>query len=159
MMSTHTISVFVENHSGALSRIAGLFSSRAYNISSLAVAETDDPLVSRMTIVVSGDENVLEQVTKQLNRLIDVIKVLDFSDTRTVDRELLLVRLDANKGNRHEILALANIFGGRAASVSPSSITIELSGETRTVDDFIAMAKPYGIKELVRSGKIAMAKK
>lgn len=158
-MSTHTISVFVENHSGALSRIAGLFSSRAYNISSLAVAETDDPLVSRMTIVVSGDENVLEQVTKQLNRLIDVIKVLDFSDTRTVDRELLLVRLDANKGNRHEILALANIFGGRAASVSPSSITIELSGETRTVDDFIAMAKPYGIKELVRSGKIAMAKK
>lgn len=158
-MSTHTISVFVENHSGALSRIAGLFSSRAYNISSLTVAETEDPLVSRMTIVVSGDENVLEQVTKQLNRLIDVIKVLDFSDTRTVDRELLLVRLDANKGNRHEILALANIFGGRTASVSPSSITIELSGETRTVDDFIAMAKPYGIKELVRSGKIAMAKK
>ncbi len=158
-MSTHTISVFVENHSGALSRIAGLFSSRAYNISSLTVAETEDPSVSRMTIVVSGDESVLEQVTKQLNRLIDVIKVLDFSGTRTVDRELLLVRLDANKGNRHEILALASIFGGRTASVSAGSITIELSGESHTVDDFIALAKPYGIKELVRSGKIAMAKK
>jgi acetolactate synthase-1/3 small subunit len=158
-MSTHTISVFVENHSGALSRIAGLFSSRAYNISSLTVAETEDPSVSRMTIVVSGDESVLEQVTKQLNRLIDVIKVLDFSDTRTVDRELLLVRLDANKTNRHEIIALAGIFGGTTASVSANSITIELSGESHTVDDFIALAKPYGIKELVRSGKIAMAKK
>ncbi|MFW6254462.1 MAG: acetolactate synthase small subunit, partial [Chitinivibrionales bacterium] len=96
-MSMHTISVFVENHSGALSRIAGLFSSRGYNINSLTVAETEDPEISRMTISVGGDENVLEQVVKQLNRLIDVIKVVDFADEPIVDRELLLVRLDTTK--------------------------------------------------------------
>jgi acetolactate synthase-1/3 small subunit len=157
-MSAHTISVLVENHPGALSRIAGLFSSRGYNIMSLTVAETEDPTVSRMTIVVAGDEDILEQVVKQLNRLIDVIKVIDFRDEPIVNRELLLVRLDAGKTNRHEIFSLAEVFGAKVAAVSPSAITLELSGDSGTVDEFVALVKPYGIKELARSGAIAIAR-
>jgi acetolactate synthase I/III small subunit len=156
-MSTHTISVLVENHSGALSRIAGLFSSRGYNISSLTVAETDDPTVSRMTIVVGGEEDILEQIVKQLNRLIDVIKVIDFADENAIEREMLLVIVDASKTNRHEIIELGTIFGAKIASVAPSSITIEMMGSRRHIDDFISMIKPYGIKEIVRSGTIALA--
>jgi acetolactate synthase-1/3 small subunit len=156
-MNTHTISVFVENRHGALSRIAGLFSSRGYNIESLTVAATDDASVSRMTIEVAGDERVLEQVVKQLNRLIDVIKVVDFMDDIVIDRELILVRVDAARTNRHEIISLAGIFGGKVAAVSSSSITIELTGTSQVISDFISMVKPYGLKELVRSGKIAMA--
>jgi acetolactate synthase-1/3 small subunit len=156
-MSTHTISVLVENHSGALSRIAGLFSSRGYNITSLTVAETDDPSVSRMTIVVSGEETILEQIVKQLNRLIDVIKVFDFAGEDVIEREMLLVIVDALKTNRHEIIELGNIFGAKIASVAHSSITIEMMGERRYIDDFIALVKPYGIKEIVRSGTIAIA--
>jgi acetolactate synthase-1/3 small subunit len=158
-MSTHTISVFVENRHGALSRIAGLFSSRGYNIESLTVAATDDSTVSRMTIVVAGDEKVLEQVVKQLNKLIDVIKVVDFIDEALIDRELILVRIDATKGTRHEIVNLSSIFGGRVAAVSATSITIELSGTSQTISDFISLVKPYGVKEMVRSGKVAMAQK
>jgi acetolactate synthase-1/3 small subunit len=157
-MSTHTISAIVENHSGALSRIAGLFSSRGYNITSLTVAETEDPTVSRMTIVVSGEEGILEQVVKQLNRLIDVIKVIDFVNDPVVDRELALVRLDATKSTRHEIWALVSAFDGKVATVSPSSVTVELAGPGERIDEFLALVKPYGIKELVRSGTIAMAR-
>jgi acetolactate synthase-1/3 small subunit len=156
-MSAHTISVLVENHSGALSRISGLFSSRGYNISSLTVAETDDPTVSRMTIIVDGEENVLEQIVKQLNRLIDVIKVIDFKGEPIVEREMLLVKLDTSKSNRIEIVELGNIFGARVASVSPSSVIMELTGEKNKIDDFINMVKSYGIKEIVRSGAIALA--
>jgi acetolactate synthase-1/3 small subunit len=156
-MSTHTISVIVENRHGALSRISGLFSSRGYNIASLTVAETEDASVSRMTIVVAGDESVLEQVVKQLNRLIDVIKVIDFVKEPVIDREIILIRLDASKSTRHEIVSLASIFGGKVAAISPTSITIELTGSSQTIDDFLSMVKPYGIKELVRSGKVAMA--
>jgi len=157
-MNAHTISVLVENHPGALSRIVGLFSSRGYNILSLTVAETEDTTVSRMTIVVAGDEDVLEQVVKQLNRLIDVIKVIDFRDEPIVNRELLLIRLDAGKTNRHEVFSLADVFGAKVASVSPSAITLELSGESGTVDEFVALVRPYGIKELARSGAIAIAR-
>jgi acetolactate synthase-1/3 small subunit len=156
-MSAHTISVSVENRHGALSRIAGLFASRGYNITSLTVAETEDPSVSRMTIVVAGDESVLEQVIKQLNRLIDVIKVIDFVKETVIDREVILMRLDATKSTRHEIVGLASIFNGKVAAISPTSITVELTGTTQTISDFISMVKPYGIKELVRSGKIAIA--
>ncbi|MFP4415993.1 MAG: acetolactate synthase small subunit [Chitinispirillaceae bacterium] len=156
-MSMHTISVFVENHSGALSRIAGLFSSRGYNINSLTVAETEDPEISRMTISVGGDENVLEQVVKQLNRLIDVIKVVDFADEPIVDRELLLVRLDTTKNGRTELIELAKIYGGTIADVGSASMTVQIMGTTQQIDDFIRLVKPYGIKELVRTGKIAMA--
>lgn len=156
-MSTHTISMFVENHSGSLSRIAGLFSSRGYNITSLTVAETEDPTVSRMTIVVSGDEDVLEQVVKQLNRLIDVIKVIDFQNDPVIDRELTLIRINITKAHRHEVFTLVNIFGGKIIAVTQTSITIELAGTSTTVKDFIALIQPYGIKELVRTGKIAIA--
>jgi acetolactate synthase-1/3 small subunit len=156
-MSTHTISVLVENHSGALSRIAGLFSSRGYNISSLTVAETDDATVSRMTIVVSGEEEILEQIVKQLNRLIDVIKVIDFIGEEAIEREMLLVVVDTSKTNRHEIIELGAIYGAKIAAVAPSSVTIEMMGPRRHIDDFIAMIKPYGIKEIVRSGTIALA--
>ncbi len=156
-MGTHTISVLVENHSGALSRIAGLFSSRGYNISSLTVAETEDPSVSRMTIIVDGDESVLEQIVKQLNRLVDVIKVIDFGDEPIVEREMLLINVDSSKANRHEIVELGGIFGARIASVSPTSITFEMTGTKKSIDDFMMMVKPYGIKEVVRSGTIAIA--
>ena len=156
-MSTHTISVLVENHSGALSRIAGLFSSRGYNITSLTVAETDDQSVSRMTIVVSGEEEILEQIVKQLNRLIDVIKVIDLPDEETIEREMVMVIVDASKSNRHEIIELANIFGAKIAAVAHSSITTEMMGTRRNIDDFLALVKPYGIKEVVRSGAIAIA--
>ncbi len=156
-MSTHTISMFVENHSGSLSRIAGLFSSRGYNITSLSVAETEDQTISRMTIVVGGDEEVLEQVVKQLNRLIDVIKVIDFQDELVIDREMALIRISATKSTRHEIVSLVNIYGGKIAMVSAGSITVEITGTVATLGDFIALIKPYGIKELVRTGKIAVA--
>jgi len=154
----HTISLTVENHHGALSRIAGLFSSRGYNIESLTVAQTEDTSASRMTIVVAGDEDVLEQVVKQLNKLIDVIKVVDFGGEPIVERELLLIRLDATKSNRHEVISLVEVFGAKIAAVSPTAVTLELTGDTRTIDDFILLVKPYGIKELARSGAIAMAR-
>jgi acetolactate synthase I/III small subunit len=156
-MSTHTLSLLVENRHGALSRIANLFSSRGYNISSLTVAETEDASVSRMTIVVAGDEDILEQIVKQLNKLIDVIKVIDFIDQPILERELVLVRVDASRGNRHELLDLCDIFGARIQSVAQKSVTMELAGHTSTVEDFIAMVRPFGIKEIVRSGAVAMA--
>lgn len=156
-MGVHTISVLVENNSGALSRISGLFSSRGYNISSLTVAETDDPSVSRMTIVVGGEESILEQIVKQLNRLIDVIKVIDFQGEPVVEREMVLVRIDTHPATRHEIIDVASIFGAKIAAVSPASITFEMMGTKNVVNDFITMIKSYGIKELVRSGSIAIA--
>ena len=156
-MSIHTISMFVENHSGSLSRIANLFSSRGYNITSLTVAETEDPSVSRMTIVVSGDEDVLEQVVKQLNRLIDVIKVIDFQNEPIIDRELVLIRINCTKANRHELVTLVQIFNGKIIAVTPTSLTVEITDTSTTIADFIALIQPYGIKELVRSGKIAIA--
>ena len=156
-MSTHTLSLLVENRHGALSRIANLFSSRGYNISSLTVAETEDASVSRMTIVVAGDEEILEQIVKQLNKLIDVIKVIDFIDQPILERELVLVRVDASRGNRHELLDLCDIFGARIVGVAQKSVTMELAAHTSTVEDFIAMVRTFGIKEIVRSGAVAMA--
>jgi len=157
-MSTHTISILTENHSGSLSRIAGLFSSRGYNISTLTVAETEDPDVSRMTIKVTGNDDILEQIVKQLNKLIDVIKVMDFQEDPIIERELLLVRVDSTKSNRHEIVETANLFKAGVSAVAAGSITLELLGTTQCVDEFILLLKPYGIKELVRSGAVAIAK-
>ncbi|MDR0307765.1 MAG: acetolactate synthase small subunit [Chitinispirillales bacterium] len=156
--STHTISLLIENQSGSLSRVAGLFSSRGYNISSLTVAETDDPSVARMTIVTSGDDDILEQIVKQLNKLIDVIKVIDFIEDLIIERELLLIRIDSTKSSRHEIIELANLFKAGIASVSPTSVTLEFMGTKQQVDDLITMLKPHGIKETVRSGAVAVAK-
>lgn len=157
-MRTHTISVLVENHSGALSRISGLFSSRGYNITSLNVAETEDDTISRMTIVVKGDDNIIEQVVKQLNRLIDVIKVVDFSDGHVMSRELVLLRINATHSVRHEIASLVSIYNGSVIAVCPTSMTIELTGDEVDIEDFILNIKPYGIKELIRTGKIAVSK-
>jgi len=157
-MGKHTISILTENHSGSLSRIAGLFSSRGYNISTLTVAETEDPAVSRMTITVTGDNDILEQIVKQLNKLIDVIKVIDFNEEPIIERELLLIRVDATKSNRHEIVETANLFKAGVAAVTAGSITLELIGTAQCVDEFILLLKPYGIKELVRSGAVAIAK-
>ncbi|MDR2693758.1 MAG: acetolactate synthase small subunit [Chitinispirillales bacterium] len=157
-MSTHTISILTENRSGSLSRIAGLFSSRGYNISTLTVAETEDPAVSRMTIVVAGDNDILEQIVKQLNKLIDVIKVIDFNEEPIIERELLLIRVDSTKSNRHEIVETANLFSAGVAAVTAGSITLELLETSQRIDEFVLLLKPYGIKELVRSGAVAIAK-
>lgn len=157
-MSKHTISVLVENHSGALSRISGLFSSRGYNISSLTVAVTDDETVSRMTITVDGDANILEQIVKQLNKLIDVIKVIDFLEEPIIEREALLLRVEATRSTRHEIIEIANLFGAKVAAVAQSTLTIELTGEPAKVEEFVSFIKPYGIKEIARSGSIAIIK-
>ncbi len=156
-MSTHTLSLLVENRHGALSRIANLFSGRGYNISSLTVATTEDESVSRMTIVVAGDEDILEQIVKQLNKLIDVIKVIDFIDQPIIERELLLVRVDTSKANRHEIIDLCDIFNAHIVHVAQKSLVVQLSGPTSTVDDFISLVKPFGVRELVRSGAVAIA--
>jgi acetolactate synthase I/III small subunit len=156
-MSTRIIGILLENHSGALSRVAGLFSSRGYNITSLAVAETDDPTISRMTIVVDGEANILEQIVKQLNRLIDVIKVIEMVDNDYVERELVLVQVDSTKSTRHEIIELASMYNAKIAAVSQSAITLEIAGAKRVVEDFVALVKPYGIRELVRSGTIALS--
>ena len=157
-MSMHTISILVENNSGALSRIAGLFASRGYNISSLSVSPTDDETMSRMTIVSDGDDAIMEQINKQLNRLIDVIKVLDFEDEDSVERELSLVTLAANNANRHEVVSIVDIFNGKVVATSTGEITVEVSGAGSKIDDFIGMVRPYGIKEIARSGPIALAK-
>ncbi len=157
-MSKHTLSILVENNSGALSRIAGLFSARGYNISSLSVSETDDETLSRMTIVSSGDDKIIEQITKQLNRLVDVVKVLDFGPNDSVERELMLTTLNAINANRHEVVGIVDIFGGKVVAVSGNEITVEVSGSSNHIDDFLAMIRPYGIKEIARSGPIALSK-
>ncbi len=158
MSNRHTISILVENHSGVLARIASLFASRGYNIDSLTVGETEDLSISRMTVVARGDTRIIEQITKQLNKLIDVIKVVDLSQEGFTDRELILMRVDASRKNRAEVVEVAKIFSAKAVNISASSITFELSGETDHVESFIDIMRPFGIKELVRTGNIAMAK-
>jgi acetolactate synthase-1/3 small subunit len=157
-MSTHTLSLLVENRHGALSRVANLFSGRGYNISSLTVAATEDETVSRMTIVVTGDEDILEQIVKQLNKLIDVIKVIDFIGEPVIKRELLLAKIDTSKSNRREIIDLCDIFNAKIVTVSQKSMTVEMSGDSAAIDDFLVLVKPFGLKEVVRSGAIAIAK-
>jgi acetolactate synthase-1/3 small subunit len=154
----HTISVLVENKFGVLSRIAGLFSGRGFNIESLSVAESLDPNVSRMTIVTRGDDRVIEQVTKQLNKLVDVIKVIDHTEEKFVDRELALIKINAEPQLREEILRIAEIFRGKVVDVSSKTYTVEVTGDEEKVDAFIEMLKPLGIKEIARTGKIAMSR-
>jgi len=157
-MSKHTISVLVENHSGALSRIAGLFSARGFNISSLSVAETEDPTLSRMTIVAVGDNKIINQITKQLNKLVDVVKVLDFSENDCVESELILVTVNAPAAKRAEIMGIVQIFKGFILAVSLNEMTIELSDTEEKLASFIDLLRPYGIKEIARSGPIALGK-
>ncbi len=154
----HTISVLVENKFGVLSRVAGLFSARGYNIESLSVGETLDESVSRMTIVVRGDEFVIEQVTKQLHKLIDVIKVSDLTDDSHVERELVLVRVNAEPQLRAEILRTADIFRARVIDVTATSFTLEATGDEGKLEAFLELLRPMGIQEVVRTGKVAIAR-
>jgi len=154
----HTISALVENKFGVLARVAGLFSSRGFNITSLAVGETEDPSVSRMTIVVDADERILEQVVKQLRRLIDVIKVQDLTACETVERELVLIKVACTPASRGEICELADIFRAKVVDVGGDAITLEATGVADKIEAFVKLLRPYGVKELVRTGKISIVR-
>ncbi|CAG1065200.1 acetolactate synthase I/III small subunit [uncultured bacterium] len=154
----HTISVLVTNEFGVLSRISGLFSGRGFNIESLSVAETLDPQVSRMTIVTSGDDKVLEQINKQLNKLINVIKVYDFTGEEHIERELALVKVNLTADTRPEILSIVDIFRAKVVDVSPRTYTIEITGDEEKISALTELLRPFGIKEIVRTGRIAMAR-
>ncbi len=152
----HTLAVLVENRYGVLSRVASLFARRGYNIDSLAVGVTEDPTISRMTIVVRGDDLVLEQVTKQLNKLIDVIRVTDLGSEDTVERELVLIKVNADVNNRSEIMQIADIFRAKIIDVASKSMVIEITGDENKIRAIEQLLKPFGIKEMVRTGKIAL---
>ena len=154
----HIISALVYNKPGVLARISTLFAARGYNIDSLAVGETDNQHVSRMTIVVRGDEKILEQVEKQLNKLIDVIKVYEFSKVDHVERDLVLIKVNATNKNRAEIIEIAEIFRAKIVDVSHQTIVFEITGDENKISAFINLLKSYGIKELVRTGVIAIAR-
>ena len=154
----HTISVLVVNQSGVLSRISGLFSGRGFNIESLNVAETNESGISRMTIITLGDDKKIEQITKQLNKLIDVIKVVDLTEEHFVDRELILVKMNSEPRVREEILRIVDIFRAKVIDVSPDNYTVEITGDEGKIKGFLDLLKPLGIKEIVRSGRIAISR-
>ena len=154
----HIISAIVENKPGVLAHIAGLFAGRGFNIDSLAVGETEDPERSRMTVVVRGDDAVLEQVRKQLGKIIDVIKVNDFAGGDIVERDLALIKVAVRPEKRGEVFEVASVFRGKIVDIGPKHLTIELAGPEKKVEAFIDLLKPYGIKELVRTGRIAMGR-
>jgi acetolactate synthase-1/3 small subunit len=155
-MKRHTISVLVENHPGVLARIAGLFSGRGFNIESLSVGETEDPTASRMTVVVQGDDPILEQVTKQLNKLVDVIKVSDLTKEDFIERELVLIKVNADGRSRSEIVQIATIFRARIVDVAPKAVTIEATGTEDKINALVNMLKPFGIREMARTGTVAL---
>ncbi|CAI8802570.1 acetolactate synthase small subunit [Methylocaldum szegediense] len=148
----HIISILMENESGALSRVAGLFSARGYNIESLTVAPTEDPTLSRMTLVTSGSDEIIEQITKQLNKLIDVVKVIDISESSHIERELMMVKVRAVDRAREEIIRLTDIFRGKIIDVTPVSYVIEVTGEKSKLDAFLQTLDRESIIEVVRSG-------
>ena len=157
-MRQHTISVLVENKFGVLARVAGLFSGRGYNIESLSVNSTHDPSISRMTIVTSGDEDVIEQIDKQLNKLIDVIKVTDLATSDFIERELILVKVSVTAKNRSDIIQVTEIFGGKIISVHKNELAVELSGNGEKIENFINLLAEYEIIELVRTGRVAISR-
>ncbi len=152
----HTISILVENKTGALARIAGMFSGRGFNIDTLNVGPTLDSSASRMTIVVRGDDKVLEQVTKQLNKLVDVIDVQDFQDEEYVDRELVLLRVTATSKTRPEVMQICDIFRAKIIDVQAETLAIELTGSDNKIRKFLTLMDRFGIKELTRTGKVAL---
>ncbi len=152
----HIISVLVENRFGVLSHVAGLFSCRGFNIDSLTVGETQDADISRMTIVVTGDDRILEQVDKQLNKLIDVIKVQDLTQEKHVERELVLVKINCTQQTRPEIIQIANIFQARVVDFSRKGIVVELVGSQDKIVAFLDLVKVFGVRELTRTGRIAI---
>jgi acetolactate synthase I/III small subunit len=155
-MSRHTLSVLVENKPGVLARIAGLFSRRGFNIDSLAVGPTEHPEVSRMTIVVNVEESPLEQVTKQLNKLVEVIKVVELDRELSVNRELLLVKVRADATSRGQVLEVVQLFRAKVVDVTIDAVTIQLVGKQGKLDDFLRVLEPYGVRELVQSGVVAI---
>ena len=152
----HTISVLVENKFGVLTRVAGLFSGRGYNIDTLNVAPTQDPATSQMTIVTRGDDATLEQIVKQLNKLVDVLKVQDFCEGEYIDRELVLVKVEANSKTRSEVMQITDIFRAKIVDVQPKSMTIEVTGNESKVEKFIDLMNSFGVLALSRTGKIAL---
>jgi acetolactate synthase I/III small subunit len=154
----HTISVLLQNKPGVLSRVTGLFSGRGFNIESLCVAETLEPEVSCLTVVSRGDEAIIEQITKQLHKLIDVIKVTDLTGTEYVEREMVLLRVKAEAHTRAEVLRIIDIFRGKVVDVSARSYAIEITGSASKIQAVIDILRPIGIKEIVRTGSIAMAR-
>ena len=157
MDKTHILSVWVENRFGVLAKVSGLFASRGYNIKSLSVGETEDPTISRMTIVVQGDDKILEQVKKQLNKLIDTIKVIDFVDKKSVVKELCFFKVNTRGKERTEIIVIANAYNARIIDIGIKAVSIEISDSCEKVNDLIKILSPFGIIELVRSGVIAIA--
>lgn len=154
----HTISVLVENEFGVLTRVASLFSARGFNIDSLTVAPTNEEGMSRMTIVTRGDDNILEQITKQLNKLIDVIKVIDFTDGSGVEREMALIKVTAEDDSRAEVLRIVDIFRAKIIDVTPKSYTIEATGNPLKIDAILDLLRPLGLKELVRTGAVSIGR-
>ena len=152
----HTISITVENKFGVLARVSGLFSSRGYNIDSLAVGETQDPKISRMTIVVKGDDRILEQVIKQLNKLVDIIEVSDLREGSYVSRELSIVKVKCTSKTRTEILEIANVFRAKTIDIGHKSLILQITGSEEKIGAFIKLMEPFGILELARTGKVAM---
>lgn len=154
----HTISVLVENEFGVLSRVANLFSGRGFNIDSLSVAPTNEEGLSRMTIVTRGDDKILEQINKQLNKLVDVLKVIDFTDGSAIDRELALIKVSAEDESRAEVLRIVDIFRAKIIDVTPKSYTIEATGNPLKIDAILELLRPLGLKELVRTGSVAIGR-
>jgi len=152
----HVISALVQNQPGVLAHVAGMFAARGFNIDSLVVGRTEEPALSRMTIVVVGDDSVLEQVRKQLGKLIPVVKIRDFAETDHIERDLMLVRIHVTPEKRSEIVELVNLFRGRIVDVAKKSVMVELAGPEQKLEAFIDLARPYGLRELARTGVIAM---
>ena len=155
----HTLSVLVENKFGVLTRISGLFSGRGFNIDTLNVAPTQDPTQSRMTIVVKGDDTVLEQVTKQLNKLVDIIKVQDYRDGEYVDRELVLIKVGVDSKSRAEVMQICDIFRAKIVDVGHKTVTVELTGNESKIGAFLDLMEPFGVRDITRTGKVAMPRK
>jgi acetolactate synthase I/III small subunit len=157
-MSIHTLSVLVENKPGVLARVSGLFSRRGFNIESLAVGPTEHPEISRITILVSAEGNALEQITKQLNKLINVLKIVELEPGQAVQRELLLVKVRADEGNRSAVLDIVELFNAKVVDVSPEALTVEVVGPPAKLEAVLKMMEPYGIREMVQSGMVALGR-
>ena len=155
----HTLSVLVENKFGVLTRISGLFSGRGFNIDTLNVAPTQDPTQSRMTVVVKGDDAVLEQIIKQLNKLVDAIKVQDFRDGEYVDRELVLLKVGVDTKSRPEVMQICDIFRAKIVDVAHKALTVEITGNESKISAFLDLMEPFGIRDITRTGKVAMPRK
>lgn len=154
----HTISILVENQFGVLAKVAGMFSARGYNIESLSVAPTMDSTISRMTIITLGDDQIVEQITKQLNKMVPVIKVIDLTGTEYIDREMAMIKVEAQEKNRAELLRIADIFRAKIVDVSPTSYVLEVTGNDEKIRAILGLLKPIGIKEIARTGSVAMAR-